>query len=83
MGLLGAIICVYVAYMRLFGYQSADRPILQLGILLVFTGVQLLTMGLLAEMLARTYHESQDKPIYAVREILDAEPDRVREVIGA
>src|SRR5687768_14001938 len=83
MGLLGAIICGYVAYMRLFGYQSADRPILQLGILLVFTGVQLLTMGLLAELLARTYHESQDKPIYAVREILDAEPGRVREVVGA
>ena len=83
MGLLGAIICGYVAYMRLFGYQSADRPILQLGILLVFTGVQLLTMGLLAELLARTYHESQDKPIYVVREILDAEPGRVREVIGA
>lgn len=83
MGLIGAIICGYVAYMRLFGYQSADRPILQLGILLVFTGVQLLTMGLLAELLARTYHESQDKPIYVVREVLDAEPGRVREVIGA
>ena len=83
MGLLGAIICLYVAYTRLFGFQSADRPILQLGILLVFTGVQLLTMGLLAEMLARTYHESQDKQIYAVREVLDNEPGRVREVIGA
>ncbi len=83
MGLLGAIICAYVAYMRLFGFQSADRPILQLGILLVFTGVQLLTMGLLAEMLARTYHESQDKPIYVIREILEGEPVRTREVIGA
>ena len=83
MGLLGAIICAYLAYVRLFGYQSADRPILQLGILLVFTGVQLLTMGLLAEMLARTYHESQNKPIYVIREILDTEPGRVREVIGA
>ena len=83
MGLLGFLICAYLAYVRLFGYQSADRPILQLGILLVFTGVQLLTMGLLAEMLARTYHESQDKPIYVIREILDTEPGRVREVIGA
>src|SRR4029453_14088800 len=83
MGLLGAIICAYLAYVRLFGYQSADRPILQLGILLVFTGVQLLTMGLLAEMLARTYHESQNKPVYVIREILDTEPDRVRRVCGA
>jgi hypothetical protein len=69
--------------MRLFGFQSADRPILQLGILLVFTGVQLLTMGLLAEMLARTYHESQGKPIYAIRQILESEPRRKHEVIGA
>jgi len=83
MGLLGTLICAYVAYMRLFGFQSADRPILQLGILLVFTGVQLLTMGLLAEMLARTYHESQGKPIYVIREILEGEPGRMREVIGA
>ena len=83
MGLLGFVICAYLAYVRLFGYQSADRPILQLGILLLFTGVQLLTMGLLAEMLARTYHESQDKPTYVIREILDNEPGRVREVIGA
>lgn len=80
MGLLGGIVCLYLAYLRLFGNQSiADRPILQLGILLVFTGVQLLTMGLLAEMLARTYHESQDKPIYVIREMLGGQG----EVMGA
>jgi hypothetical protein len=33
------------------------------------TGVQLVTLGLLAEMQARTYHESQNKPVYAIREI--------------
>ena len=37
--------------------------------LLVFIGVQLVTFGLLAEMLARTYHESQDKPTYVIREV--------------
>jgi uncharacterized membrane protein len=41
-----------------------------LGILLVFTGVQLVTLGLLAEMLARTYHESQNKPTYVIRQVL-------------
>jgi glycosyltransferase involved in cell wall biosynthesis len=71
MGLLGALISGWVAYQRLFGYQSADRPLLLLGILLIFTGVQLVTIGLLAEMQARTYHESQDKPTYALREILE------------
>jgi glycosyltransferase involved in cell wall biosynthesis len=71
MGLIGALISGWVAYQRLFGYQSADRPLLLLGILLIFTGVQLVTIGLLAEMQARTYHESQDKPTYALREILE------------
>jgi hypothetical protein len=83
-GALGTVICSYVTYLKFFGHQWADRQwTLQLGILLVFTGVQLLTMGLLAEMLARTYHESQDKPTYVVREIREAQPDRPREVVGA
>ena len=40
--------------------------------LLIFTGVQLVTIGLLAELQARTYHESQDKPVYVIREIREA-----------
>jgi glycosyltransferase involved in cell wall biosynthesis len=78
MGLLGFGITAYLSYERLFGYESiANRPLLLLGVLLIFTGVQLVTMGLLAEIMARTYHESQDKPVYAIREIRDsAEPPR-------
>ncbi len=53
----------------LFGVTLADRPLLLLGILLVLGGVQFVTLGLLGEMLARTYHESQAKPIYTVREV--------------
>jgi hypothetical protein len=53
----------------LFGVQLAGRPLLLLGVLLVLGGVQLVTLGLLGEMLARTYHESQGKPIYRVREV--------------
>jgi glycosyltransferase involved in cell wall biosynthesis len=79
MGLLGAAICGWLAYLRLFGYQSiADRPLLLLGVLLIFTGFQLLTIGLLAELQIRTYHESQDKPIYAVREVLETPPTPAR-----
>jgi glycosyltransferase involved in cell wall biosynthesis len=75
MGLVGAGICVYLAWVRLFGYQAiGDRPLLQLGILLVFAGVQLVTLGLLAEMQARTYHESQNKPTYVVRDITETPP---------
>lgn len=75
MALLGLLVNGYLAYLRLFGNQSiADRPLLLLGILLIFSGVQLITLGLLAELQIRTYHESQDKPTYAVREVLEAAP---------
>ena len=80
MGLLGTGITGWLAYVRLTGQESiANRPLLLFGILLVFTGVQLVTLGLLAELQARTYHESQNKPTYAIREILEsqaAEPMR-------
>ncbi|MBA3532350.1 MAG: glycosyltransferase, partial [Ardenticatenales bacterium] len=43
-----------------------------LAVLLVVVGIQLITMGLLGEIIIRTYHESQNKPIYSVRETLNA-----------
>ena len=73
MGAAGLAITAYLGYIRLFAGQAiADRPLLLLGILLIFAGMQFLTLGLLAELQARTYHESQDKPIYAIREVLEA-----------
>jgi len=39
-----------------------------LAVLLVVVGVQFVSIGLLGEMLARTYHESQGKPVYVIRE---------------
>ena len=45
-----------------------NRPALLLAVLLVVVGVQFVSIGLLGEMLARTYHESQDKPIYVIKE---------------
>jgi glycosyltransferase involved in cell wall biosynthesis len=52
------------------GYRLGSRPALLLAVLLVVVGVQFVSLGLLGEMLARTYHESQDKPIYIVKEEL-------------
>ena len=76
MGTAGLAITAYLGYLRLFDGQAiGDRPLLLLGILLIFAGMQFLTLGLLAELQARTYHESQDKPIYAVREILETPAD--------
>ena len=82
MGLLGTLVIGWITYLRFFGFQSADRPLLLVGILLVFTGVQLVTVGLLAELQARTYHESQDKPTYVIREVLEtADAPSMRHVI--
>lgn len=77
MGTLGALVLGYLAYVRLFAAQSiGDRPLLLFGILLALTGVQFLTFGLLAEMQARTYYESQDKATYVVRETVGFPADR-------
>lgn len=67
----GTLLGVYLTIIRLFFDQPlSDRPILLLAILLVMLGVQLIIMGLLGEMIMRTYHETQDKPIYMVKEVL-------------
>jgi glycosyltransferase involved in cell wall biosynthesis len=79
----GAVICAWVTYQRFFGFQSANRPLLFVGLMMALTGVQLIMNGLLAEMQARTYHESQDKPTYVIREIRESVPGRSREVLGA
>ena len=76
MGAAGTLITGWLGYIRLFGGQAiADRPLLLFGILLLFTGLQLVTLGLLAEMQARTYHESQGKPTYYIRALLDTPRD--------
>jgi glycosyltransferase involved in cell wall biosynthesis len=71
MGSLGVLILAWLAWVKYVGQQGiGDRPLLLFGILLVFTGVQLVTLGLLAEMQARTYHESQNKATYVIRDVL-------------
>lgn len=66
---LGVVIGAYLTSMKLIYREDlVDRPLLLLAILLVMVGVQFITMGLLGEMISRTYHESQNKPIYTVRE---------------
>jgi glycosyltransferase involved in cell wall biosynthesis len=72
MGAIGSVLLVYLAYIKLAGYAALTErlPLVLLGILLVFTGVQLVTVGLLAELQSRTYHESQDKPVYVIRRTL-------------
>ena len=46
---------------------------LVLGVLLLLTGIQLISVGLISELVIRTYYESQNKPIYVIKEILKFE----------
>jgi glycosyltransferase involved in cell wall biosynthesis len=70
-GGLGFLIAVYLTFEKLAYHRAiGGRPLLLLAILLIFIGFQFITMGLLGEMLSRTYHESQDKAIFVVAEFL-------------
>ncbi len=73
-GTTGFAILSYLAYIRLFADAAiGGRPLLLLGALLFLTGVILVSVGLVAELLVRTYHESQGKPTYFVREMRPTE----------
>lgn len=70
--LSGALIEAYLTCLKLFkGQDIGGRPLLLLGALLIISGVVLGGIGLLAELVVRTYYESSGKRIYAVREVLD------------
>jgi glycosyltransferase involved in cell wall biosynthesis len=70
-GGIGFLLGVYLTVDKFYyGALIGGRPLLLLAVLLIFLGFQFLTMGLLGEMLARTYHESQDRPIYVVGEVV-------------
>mgnify|MGYP002381720732 FL=1 len=69
---MGVAIGLFLTFLKLFFHENiGNRPLLLLAVLLVVIGVQLITMGLLGEMITRTYYESQNKPIYVVREIVN------------
>jgi hypothetical protein len=64
----GFLICSWLVVQKyLYNVALAERPLLLLGALLILMGVQLLSLGLVAEVVARTYHEAQNKPPYYVR----------------
>jgi glycosyltransferase involved in cell wall biosynthesis len=64
----GFLICAWLVLEKLlFAQRLSDRPLLLLGALLIMVGVQLLSLGLVADVVSRTYHESQGKRAYHVR----------------
>jgi glycosyltransferase involved in cell wall biosynthesis len=77
LALPGLALVAELGFERLFlGVRLAGRPIVLLAILLTVLGVQFVSIGLLGEMMVRTYHESQGKPIFRVREVVpECEPE--------
>ncbi|MDT8304355.1 MAG: glycosyltransferase family 2 protein [Anaerolineae bacterium] len=80
-GGLGGLIALYLTLLKVAGgirggwegfhaVQIGDRPLLLLAVLLLLIGIQFLVMGLLAELVVRTYYESQGKPVYYIRDIV-------------
>lgn len=71
-GLIGCIVTIYLIIMRMFfNVPLSSRPLFTLSIFMIFIGLQLITMGILGELIMRTYHEASGKPTYAIREIID------------
>ncbi len=70
----GIVISTYLGYVRLIvGEDIGNRPLLTLAVVLLLAGLNLFSFGLLAELSMRTYHESQGRPIYRVREVVGPE----------
>ena len=68
----GALLGLYLLYARLalgMSMMSQHGPLLLLSVALLVSGIQFISMGLLGELMARTYYESQNKPIYTLREV--------------
>ena len=70
-GVTGFIIAFVMLVQKFFfSIPMGDRPLLLLAVLLMFIGLQFITFGLLGELMTRTYHEAQNKPVYVVRKLL-------------
>lgn len=69
MGLIGIIINTYFLILKITGHDIWGKPMLLLGILMVIAGIQLITVGIIADVLMRTYYESQNKRPYKIRKI--------------
>ena len=67
---IGALLSAYLLAVKLGGAEIGNRPLLSVAVLALITGVQLFCFGLLSEVQMRTYHESQGRPIYRIRETL-------------
>ena len=83
-GGIGTLLGAYLTVFKLLTENKiGDRPLLQLAVMLMVLGVQFISTGIVADMIMRTYHESQRKPIYHVRERRHAPPNQASAAPGA
>jgi len=68
--LISFIMSSYLFIVKILGEDIGNRPMLVFALILGVAGVQLFSFGLLSELLIRTYHESQNRPIYRIRSII-------------
>ncbi len=69
---IGSLLACFLAYEKFYQHKAImaeHGPLMLLAVALFVSGVQFISMGLLGEIIARTYYESQNKPIYALREV--------------
>ena len=67
-----AVMMAYLLFRRTFFQVSVlGSPLFQLGVMFLILGFQSILMGLIAELLVRTYHESQKKPTYTVHSLIN------------
>jgi len=77
---LGLLINVYLLIWKILGHDIWNRPLLILGLILLLGGIQLITIGILAEISVRTYFESQSKKTYQVRKVHQKERPETLEI---
>jgi glycosyltransferase involved in cell wall biosynthesis len=77
---VGLALSAHLTYVRLIlGEDIGQRPLLILAVVLLLAGLNLFCVGILAEIAMRTYHESQGRPIYRVRETVACPPPHKKE----
>jgi len=69
---IGLIINIYLLILKILGHDIWGKPLLILGLIFLLGGIQLITIGIIAEISVRTYFEASNKKTYQVRKVYDA-----------
>jgi len=75
----GVFTGLYITYEKYFLGKSADRPLLTFTVLVLFLGFQMITLGLIAEMMTRVYHEGLNKNVYTIRETYGFDDENIND----